>query len=591
MDYRRDPLQLVPVLAFLLPVNIYVIGSWVGAGIQWPVVRYQQIYGGESLLSFTTDLAYVLSGIITGLGASAILLWFLGVCLLSFAFVLIILAYGSGRPAFFRPAGVLSILSGLLFAASDMIQYGTGFHGPAGICIPVGIPFILASGVWGYRRAGVVALESALGDAGQKKKKTQSTAKTGLVSWINGKTDLVILIIFALIVRIIAFFAGNLPNLPLNVIEGAVQLYYWYATSPLLYGHIPYISYSVPYPQLFYIPIMIPLVLTAGSLNYGAYLLAFASLMLIFDTATIVLVYLIAARLFGRKNAFICGLLAATAFGAAFAVPVNFDSFPAFLLVLSLWLMECGRESAAWVAATVGTLAKWFPGVCFPFFLVHHVRSGKDRRIIIRSLIFSGAIAVLVLLPFLILDPAHFIGTFLVHIDRTPQVNTLIYFLDAICRPLIHREPFMVLSFFLIAAAEGALVLWYYRARDQGYVTLLQVIFLGLLFFVLFNKGFSSSYLIWFTPFLALFLWQSPFRVALFYLTQLIIYLETPVLFGIVYAPFNPGFSPGYEMIEHGLPSVSFLFYFAKFVQFFTIVVLMIRDIRSRNKTLAGDPL
>ncbi len=422
-------------------------------------------------------------------------------------------------------------------------------------------------------------------DASRTKKLIRNIQGEGVTGGITGKKDAVILIIIALVVRIIAFFAGILPNLPLNIIEGAVQLYYWYATSPFLYGHIPYVSYSVPYPQLFYVPILIPIAITAGSLNYGAYLLAFASLMLVFDIATVILVYLIADRFFGREKAFLCGLLAATAFGAAFSVPDTYDSFPAFLLVLSLWFMVRGRDNAGWVSATLGTLAKWFPGISFPFFLVYHVKSGKDKAILIKSLIFSGIIGAMVLLPFLLLDPKQFIGSFLVHIDRIPQVNSLIYFLDTISGNVFHSQPFSVISLFLIAGAEGALLLWYYRTSKNDRVTLVQVIFLGLLFFILFNKGFSSSYLIWLTPFLALFLCQSPRRVALFYLTQLIIYLETPVLFGIVYAPYNPGYSPGYEMIENNLPSVSFLFYLTKFALFFTIVALMIHDIQSRDDT------
>ena len=39
---------LLQCLVFLIPVNIYVIGDWLGTGVQWVLFRYQQTYLGNS---------------------------------------------------------------------------------------------------------------------------------------------------------------------------------------------------------------------------------------------------------------------------------------------------------------------------------------------------------------------------------------------------------------------------------------------------------------------------------------------------------------------------------------------------------------
>ncbi len=139
--------KILPWLFFFIPLNIYVIGDWLGTGIQWALFRYQESYLGPSLIIVNQDIQYILDGYISGKTASSVLFWIAGVIFL----VLAVLVSGSplGRSGR-RHAGLLCLFCGSAFLFADCIQYGIFLHGPAGICIPVGIPVIFIVGWWLY---------------------------------------------------------------------------------------------------------------------------------------------------------------------------------------------------------------------------------------------------------------------------------------------------------------------------------------------------------------------------------------------------------------------------------------------------------
>jgi len=57
---------LLQFLLFFIPVNIYLIGDGLGAGIQWSLFRYQVTYMGTSLILASRDLTYVLTELMGG---------------------------------------------------------------------------------------------------------------------------------------------------------------------------------------------------------------------------------------------------------------------------------------------------------------------------------------------------------------------------------------------------------------------------------------------------------------------------------------------------------------------------------------------
>jgi hypothetical protein len=125
---------------------VYVIGDWLGTGVQWSLFRYQQSYLGDSLILVSRDIVHVTSGVIVGRSAISLLFWIAGSVLILIAFILAILATIHEEPAHFRKGALLTITGGLFLLLSIMVQYGITFSGPAGFAVPVGIPIILIIG-------------------------------------------------------------------------------------------------------------------------------------------------------------------------------------------------------------------------------------------------------------------------------------------------------------------------------------------------------------------------------------------------------------------------------------------------------------
>ena len=142
---RRIPLILI-LLLFVIPLNVYVIGDWIGTGIQWALFRYQETSYGISLITLTRDFEYITYSVLTGKTAVSIALWGAGTILLIIAFLALAAMIAEEMNDKVHLPGLLVIASGILYIASCMTQYGPFFTGPAGISIPIGIPLILAVG-------------------------------------------------------------------------------------------------------------------------------------------------------------------------------------------------------------------------------------------------------------------------------------------------------------------------------------------------------------------------------------------------------------------------------------------------------------
>jgi hypothetical protein len=145
MHFKTKSL-LAPFLAFtlILPVNIYIIGGTIGAGIQFPFLRYQETYLGTNIITILRDLDYITSGLIGGRSALSILLWVLGTALLVAAVVYFAARRHEGYESFRKPLALLVAGGAVAYLLSCVAQYGPLFHGPAGLSVPVGVPLILA---------------------------------------------------------------------------------------------------------------------------------------------------------------------------------------------------------------------------------------------------------------------------------------------------------------------------------------------------------------------------------------------------------------------------------------------------------------
>jgi hypothetical protein len=131
-------------------MTVYIIGDWLGTGIQFPWFTYILTYKGESVISAYTNLWYIAFGVLSLKTAISIVLWETSTVLLTVATCLLLYEQTYASPRH-RIPGTLTILAGVAMLASLIQQYGPFFHGPAGIAIPIGLPLVFVVGWWVYR--------------------------------------------------------------------------------------------------------------------------------------------------------------------------------------------------------------------------------------------------------------------------------------------------------------------------------------------------------------------------------------------------------------------------------------------------------
>lgn len=157
-DRRIAPL-LLPVL-LVVPLNLYVIGDWLGSGVQWALFRYQETSYGPSLITIASDIGYVSSGLIAGRTAVSFILWDAGAVILFASFIVLLPAVAEGKVQWIRHAGIAVAASGVLLVASCIVQYGPLLSAPSGFSVPIGVPLVFAvagvlfSGEWSEHEDG-----------------------------------------------------------------------------------------------------------------------------------------------------------------------------------------------------------------------------------------------------------------------------------------------------------------------------------------------------------------------------------------------------------------------------------------------------
>jgi hypothetical protein len=135
-------------LLFFIPFNIYIIGDWLGIGIQFLIWKFQYSSQGNSIITILQELQYIISGIIYGRSAISILIW-----IISLVFIvgsIFIICYYRNELAGVNRAGLFLMFSGITLLLSLICQYGPLFHGPSGLAIPIGLPVLFVIGSWMY---------------------------------------------------------------------------------------------------------------------------------------------------------------------------------------------------------------------------------------------------------------------------------------------------------------------------------------------------------------------------------------------------------------------------------------------------------
>lgn len=162
-DYRLP--VILQFFLWIIPINIYVIGDWMGSGIHWLFFRYQITNIGNSFIMLHRETSFVLSKIITGKSAVSIILWDIGFCLIIIATLLMLFTLINYNEQSVKWAAICNTIGALVFTVSMIIIYGITFNGPSGFGIPFGIPVILFVAYFQYRGTFNVSLSEQNFDA------------------------------------------------------------------------------------------------------------------------------------------------------------------------------------------------------------------------------------------------------------------------------------------------------------------------------------------------------------------------------------------------------------------------------------------
>ena len=151
-EMRYWTLAGLTALIIFVPVSVYGIGSMLGAGVQFPLFRYQDTYMGTNVITIVRDLQYVLEGTITGRSALMPIFWIAGfvsgiIGLLSVTVPTRIHGWYS-----FRRGGICIVGTGLLYLVALIVQYGSTFPIEWRVCHPCRCPGDCCGGVGGTVR-------------------------------------------------------------------------------------------------------------------------------------------------------------------------------------------------------------------------------------------------------------------------------------------------------------------------------------------------------------------------------------------------------------------------------------------------------
>jgi hypothetical protein len=318
-----------------------------------------------------------------------------------------------------------------------------------------------------------------------------------------------------------------------------ISVYFGYAMN-VLDGQIPYVDFSVEYPFLFMIPVLIPLIPTVIANDANAYVAGFQALMAIFDILTLFLVYLIGLRLFDGRQAFRAALLYATAFAASYFILTKYDSFPTFLLVLGVFAAVYGMPARSYLAVILGFFTKVFPLIAVPYLIPFNAARTSRKTETVSFLKVAAGCSVVLLVPMIFLVQDWY-RPFLFATGTGVGVyaNTVTYTLYNILNGLLHipiSEDIISLAMYaLMIGIIGSLVLVSWVKGVESPRRLLVLIAVTLFSVIFCTKFHSPQYLVWLTPFYALLLVGSLRDMIVFYLLQAVVYIEFPLSWGILY--------------------------------------------------------
>lgn len=307
--------------------------------------------------------------------------------------------------------------------------------------------------------------------------------------------------------------------------------YYYRAAALTLGGHLPYRDFPFDYPPLALPVFCLPWLATMNAAPDGTtYAWAFLIQSILLKVSlSLTLARICAGGRFGLTPGQALLWETVLVISSAALLPWRYDLFPALLTLLALGLLLGQRAGWAGVCLGLGIGAKLYPLVLVPVFAMY-LLAGRDRRGAGILLAGTAGAVLFSLLPFAGAGLATPLDFLRLHERRGLEVESLAAGAILLAHKMGLTDARIVLNFYAFhldaPAAAGALrclpwafiatygsALWIgwrrFRREDanDGTVSaqgLVNTVVAALLCFLLCNKVFSTQYIFWLLPFVAL---------------------------------------------------------------------------------------
>jgi hypothetical protein len=331
-----------------------------------------------------------------------------------------------------------------------------------------------------------------------------------------------------------------------------VGVYYRYANMTFTEGKIPYVDYTIEYPQVSLVSIMLPYIPVLLTGSPDMFIPAHMLLMMMFHVLTIMFTYLITEKLYGRRRAFyVAGILTLLAPLTYYAI-TKFDAFPACIMMFSIYLFVRRRQTGSYLMATLGAMTKIFPFILFPFYIINNIKNKISYWF--ELVITVYIVAALVMLP-ISLNVKNFLFTYTMHANRGIQSESIYFLIYAITGINFGTGTLNIIATLLPFACVATVAFGYYRNSSPSDDAMLSYLTLALFLFIVLNKVFSPQYILWIAPLFAIQFTGKIRDTLLFIVITALMFVEYPML---IYTIFSP-----YEYLILHLATIFFIIKFA----------------------------
>ena len=315
--------------------------------------------------------------------------------------------------------------------------------------------------------------------------------------------------------------------------------FYQFATRIYKWQKIPYVNYPLEYPQL--AGGLFQLIYSFQPGNLHAFALSLHVIQLPLELLTTAIIYKIALSIYSERHASAAALFYNLSPIVLHTWVSRYDSIPVFLTVASLYLILRRRYTFSFLMVAVGIMFKWYPAVLILPYLGYMRGGESSQRDIVRSLTVLGGFCIAIVLPFIVLSPQFFLESYVFHLGRGWNYQSLWMLLTLVLRrfstPEIPVGTVSNVSMFL--QSVGCISILALRIKEPR--ELIRACSYVLMIFVFFTKFYSPQYVVWFTPFLLLSMagsWDWLLQI----LVQASVYVEYPVLWNLRFSETYPYF-------------------------------------------------